>query len=45
MVELFEKYVKDVQFGSRPENINYSLKFEEVPKHYYYNLFNHFFLF
>jgi len=43
--KLLEKYVKDVQFGSRPKNINYSLKFQEIPGHYYYNLFNHFFLF
>lgn len=33
-------YVRHVSFGSRPETYEYSFVMNELPKHYYYNLFS-----
>lgn len=33
-------YVRNVSFGSRPETYEYSFVMNELPKHYYYNLFS-----
>lgn len=41
LLQLLRTYVKNVHFGLRPDNVNYSLQFEEIPAHYYYHLFNH----
>lgn len=34
------KYVRNVKFGERTNDCEYSYKFDNLPKHYYYNLFN-----
>ena len=36
------KYIKTLNFGSRPENLKFSYIFEETPKHFNYSLFNQF---
>ncbi len=37
---LLQKYIRNVKFGERPENFSYSYKLNEVPKHFYYNIFS-----
>lgn len=38
LYELLHKYIRHIHFGERSENFEYSYKFAEVPKHFYYNL-------
>lgn len=37
---LFYKYIRNIKFGSRSESFEYSYKLNEVPTHYYHNLYN-----
>lgn len=39
---LLTKYIRNIEFADRNENIGYSYKFDEVPGHYYYSLLNQF---
>jgi hypothetical protein len=34
------KYVRNIKFGERSDSFEYSYKLNELPKHFYYNLFN-----
>lgn len=34
------KYIRFVEFGTRPDNVNFSYGFHEIPAHYYYSLFS-----
>ncbi len=36
------KYIKTLNFGSRPENLKFSYIFEEIPKHFNHSLFTQF---
>lgn len=37
---ILHKYVRNIRFGERSDGFEYSYKLSEVPKHFYYNLFN-----
>ena len=37
---ILNKYVRNIRFGERNENYEYSYGFEDIPKHFYYNLLN-----
>jgi hypothetical protein len=37
---ILHKYVRNIRFGERSDSFEYSYKFSEVSKHFYYNLFN-----
>ena len=37
---ILQKYVRNIAFGERSDSFEYSPKFKEVPKHFYYNLLN-----
>jgi hypothetical protein len=37
---LLIKYIRYIEFGSRPDNINFSYGFHDIPAHYYYSLFS-----
>ncbi len=37
---LLYTYIRNVKFASRPDNFQFSYKFEEVPSHKYFSLFN-----
>lgn len=39
---MLHKYIKTLVFGSRPENLNFSYIFEEIPEHFHHSLFNQF---
>lgn len=39
---LLYKYVKIIRFEERDHTFQYSYVFEEIPRHFYYNLFNQF---
>lgn len=34
------KYIRNISFGERSDGFEYSHKFNELPRHFYYNLFN-----
>jgi len=38
--DIVYKYIRHVKFGGRPEGIEYSYKLNELPNHFYYNLFS-----
>ena len=40
LLDLVVKYVRYVQFVKRNEDFRYSFVFDQLPGHYYYNLFN-----
>lgn len=40
--QLLYKYIRNVKFGARPENFDYSFKITSLPKQYYYSLFSQF---
>ena len=35
---ILQKYVRHIKFAARNDNFEYSYKFNEIPKHFYYNL-------
>jgi len=37
---ILNKYIRNIHFGLRPDNFEYSEAFEEIPKHFYFNLFS-----
>ena len=37
---ILHKYIRNISFGERSDSFEYSSKFNELPKHFYYNLFN-----
>lgn len=37
---LLNKYIRFIEFSSRPDNVNFSYGFHDVPTHYYYSLFS-----
>jgi hypothetical protein len=37
---LLNKYIRYINFGSRPERVNFSYGFHDIPEHYYYSLFS-----
>jgi len=39
---ILKKYIRNIKFGERPESFEYSYKLDQIPKHFYYNLFNQF---
>ncbi|MBN4051586.1 DUF3822 family protein [bacterium AH-315-M05] len=39
---LLYKYIRNISFGERSGSFEYSYLFDEMPKHFYYNLFNQF---
>lgn len=39
---ILHKYIQTLNFGNRPENLNFSYIFEETPKHFHHALFNQF---
>jgi hypothetical protein len=39
---MLHKYIKTLNFGSRPNNIEFSYIFEEIPKQFHHSLFNQF---
>lgn len=40
--QMLYKYIRTVNFGSRPKNINYSYILADIPEHHHYELFNQF---
>lgn len=40
LYSILHKYVRNVKFGERPDNFQYSYRLDNIPKHFYYNLFN-----
>lgn len=40
LFNLIKKYIRNVGFINRPEAYGFSYKMDELPGHYYYNLFN-----
>ncbi|MCB9335559.1 MAG: DUF3822 family protein [Flavobacteriales bacterium] len=38
--EMLFKYIKQINFSSRPKNLKYSYTFSDIPAHYYHSLFN-----
>lgn len=41
---LLYTYIRNVQFASLPESFNYSYKFDEIPSHKFFSLFNQYLL-
>jgi hypothetical protein len=39
---MLHKYIKTLNFGVRPNNVDFSYIFEEMPKHFHHSLFNQF---
>jgi hypothetical protein len=37
---ILHKYVRNIRFGERSDSFEYSTRLAEIPKHFYYNLFN-----
>jgi hypothetical protein len=37
---ILHKYVRNISFGERSDSFEYSYKLTDLPKHFYYNLFN-----
>lgn len=37
---ILHKYIRNIRFGERTDSFEYSYKLDEIPKHFYYNLFN-----
>lgn len=42
LFSLLSQYVRNIRFEPRDESCDYSYVFEEIPQHFYYNLFNQF---
>ncbi len=40
LYEILHKYIRHVRFGERSDNFEYSYKFNDLPKHFYFNLFS-----
>lgn len=40
--QLLYKYIRNIKFGDRPDNFDYSFKITALPKQYYYSLFSQF---
>ena len=40
LYEILTKYVRNVTFGKRNDSFEYTYEFQDIPLHYYYNLFN-----
>jgi len=40
LFDLTRKYVRNVAFGKRTQDYNYSYALDEIPEHYYFNLLN-----
>ena len=40
--EMLNKYINTLNFGHRPDNLNFSYIFDEIQKHTHYSLFNQF---
>jgi hypothetical protein len=40
--DITHKYVRNVAFGSRSEEFNFSYVFDDLPGHFYFNLLNHY---
>jgi len=38
--ELLHQYIRTVEIGNRPTDVNFSAVLSEIPEHYYFNLFN-----
>ena len=37
---ILHKYVRHIKFDSRNDNVEFSYKFNDIPRHFYYNLFS-----
>jgi hypothetical protein len=37
---LMYKYIRNIRFGSQPEHYEFSYKFNEIPSHYFFNLYS-----
>ena len=40
LYDIVNKYIRNVTFGKRPVEIEYSYKLQELQDHFYYNLFS-----
>ena len=39
-----QKYIRNIKFGERADNADYSYQLQNLPKHFYFTLFNNYFL-
>ena len=39
---LTQKYIRNVKFGERSDNVDYSYQLQTLPKHFYFTLFNNY---
>jgi hypothetical protein len=39
-IKLFKKYIRNIGFGSRPQNLNFTYHFDEIADHQFFDLLN-----
>jgi hypothetical protein len=44
LFSLIAKYIRNVKFGERKEVANYGYKLQNIPKHFYFSIFNNYYI-